>query len=148
MNKKITAAVDKLYHDMAVADLRLQNMDNDGEKLTYNSMLYLDIIYAHQGEYTASKIADMLHVARPSVTQKINDLERMGYIIKKQSEKDKRIYYLYIDENNLPIEYTEMNDKIESKILKKLSDIYSQEDLNKFFDMVSIIGDVYLEGFE
>lgn len=148
MEKKITVAIDKLYHDMAVADLRLQNMDNTGAKLTYNSMLYLDIIYAHQGEYTASKIADMLHVARPSVTQKINELEKMGYITKKQSKVDKRVYYLYVDECNLPKEYTEMDIKVENEILKRFSERYSQEEINKFYDMLSIIGDVYLEEFE
>ena len=148
MEKKITVAIDKLYHDMAVADLRLQNIDNTGAKLTYNSMLYLDIIYAHQGEYTASKIADILHVARPSVTQKINELEKMGYVTKKQSKVDKRVYYLYVDECNLPKEYTEMDIKVENEILKIFSEKYSQEEINKFYDMLSIIGDVYLEEFE
>ena len=61
-------------------------------------MLYLNIISAPPGKYTASNIADMLHISKPSVTQKINELEKEGYILKSQSHTDKRAYYLTVTE--------------------------------------------------
>ena len=145
MKNKLTVAIDKFYHDMAIVNLRLQNSELYDSKLTYNSMMYLDIISAHSGEYTASNIADMLHVARPSVTQKLNELEKLGHIVKKQSKTDKRIYYIHINEEMIPQEFIDKYEKIEQIVIEKFADSYSQEDLDKFFNMLSIIGTIYLE---
>ena len=76
----IGEAITKFFHDMGILELRIHNEHPAYAKLSYNSSLYLDIISAHQGEYTPSKLADMLHITRPSVTQKINVLEKAGYV--------------------------------------------------------------------
>ncbi len=78
MNNKIKLALDKIFHDSAIAELRLLHNGTSDPNLTYNDILYLNIIEAHSGEYTASNIADMLYVSRPAVTQKSNELEKMG----------------------------------------------------------------------
>ena len=145
MKKRFIDAITKLQHDMAIADLRLQNTDMSKSKITYNSVLYLDIITAHSGEYTASQIADILHISRPSVTQKINELEKMGCIVKKQSENDKRVFYLHINECCLPEQYTDMYDNIEKEIVKRFADNYSDEEIERFYHMIETIGTVCLE---
>lgn len=143
MNNKFSKAISKFFHDMSIADLRLHNADYSNSKLTYNSMLYLNMILGHQGEYTVSTIAQMLHVAKPAVTQKINELEHMGYIIKRQSETDKRIYYLFVTEK---VNYTESEcKKSDAYVEKKLSETYSQEEIDMFCKMLSFVGDMYLE---
>ena len=145
MPNKLTKILDNFYHDMAIADLKLRNSNLENSKLTYNSMLYLNIISAHSGKYTASNIADMLNITRPSVTQKLNELEKMEYIKKKQCELDKRIYYIYINEKMLPKEFIKKYEKIEQEISKRFSDNYSEEEINRFYDMLSLLGSVYLE---
>lgn len=66
----IGEAITKFFHDMGILELRIHNEHPAYAKLSYNSSLYLDIISAHQGEYTPSKLADMLHIARPSSPRK------------------------------------------------------------------------------
>lgn len=143
MKKNLIKVMGNFYHDMAILELKLQNADFSKTELTYNSLQYLEIIGAHQGEYTASKIADILHVARPSVTQKINKLEELGYIEKKQSDIDKRIYYLYTT-NKADKKKNEML-KIDAKIESALKEKYNQEDLDMFFGIIEFMGNLYKE---
>lgn len=140
---KLTNVIDKFYHDMAITDLRIMNSELNESKLTYNSILYLDIVMARQGEYTASQLADLLHVARPAVTQKINELEKMDLIKKVQCSNDKRKFYLYSNMEAFPkkMEYNKGDEFVESE----LKSVYSKEELDKFCEMLEFIGKSYLE---
>ncbi len=97
MSGRLNKTLDKIYHDMAIAELRQAYTKNNIGDLSYHDVLYLNIIEAHPNEYTASQIADLLGITRPSVTQKINLLCKKGYVVRTQSEKDKRVYYLSIN---------------------------------------------------
>ncbi len=138
-------AITKFFHDMGIMELRLRNKNPAYAKLSYNSSLYLDIIMAHQGEYTPSQLADMLHVARSSVTQKLNQLEKDGYIIKKQSETDKREYYLYFNVDC----YTEVTcsayQHLQNHIEQKIKERYTKEEIDKFSEILSFIGDICVD---
>ena len=48
----IGEAITKFFHDMGILELRIRNEHPAYAKLSYNSSLYLDIISAHQGEFT------------------------------------------------------------------------------------------------
>lgn len=129
------------FHDMAIQELKIQNAEQVGTKLTYNSMLYLDVISARPGVYTASKIADMLQKARPSVTQKLNYLEEQGYIEKKQSDTDKRTYYLYTTQKAIPLEaeLVRMEEDTEKRFLEK----YSNSEIERFLEMFAELSNMY-----
>ncbi len=141
MIKEVSKAVNKFYHDLAISELQLQNALRSGDKLTYNDILYLDIISAHSGEYTSTAIADMLHVSRPSVTKKVNELAEKGYITRKQSESDKRVYYLFINEDAY---FDFCENSLESIISKKLTEQFSEQELEILCKALSAIGDYML----
>ncbi|MFI3257093.1 MAG: MarR family transcriptional regulator [Spirochaetales bacterium] len=143
MNNNIKQTMKKIYHDMALAELRLLNDDKSSGDLTYNDVLYITLIEAHDGEYTASTIADMLYVSRPAVTQKINELERKGYIYKKQSTTDKRVYYLFINKTEFSKEYQKTVEKTDNEIIKRLSSKYKPEQIAVFCEMTHIICDCF-----
>ncbi len=145
MNNKIKVALDKIFHDSAVAELRLLNNGTSDSNLTYNDILYLSIIEAHSGEYTASNIADMLYVSRPAVTQKINELEKRGYIYKVQSQTDKRIYKLFTDREGKSKNYYDITDKTNADITEKLSAEYSDEKIALFCEMTDKICEIILQ---
>lgn len=145
MNNKIKLALDKIFHDSAIAELRLINNGTYNENLTYNDILYLNIIEAHSGEYTASNIADMLYVSRPAVTQKVNELERNGYIYKVQSKTDKRVYKLFIDRAGKSKKYYQITDKTNDEITKKLSNEYSDEQIALYCEMTDKICAILLD---
>ncbi len=144
MRHNIKQALDKLFHDSAIAELRLLHNGTSDASLTYNDILYLSIIEAHDGEYTASNIADMLHVSRPAVTQKINELAKGGYINRVQSAGDKRVYQLFTNRASKSKAYYETVDKTDAAISAKLAQKYSAEQIALFCEMTDAIGQILL----
>ncbi len=145
MSNKIKLAIDKIFHDSAIAELRLMNNGTSNKNFTYNDILYLNIIEAHSGEYTASNIADMLYVSRPAVTQKINELEEKGYIYKVQSETDKRVYKLFINKDGVAKNYYNIIDNIDKDIENKLSKQYTNQEISMFCEMTDTICKILLQ---
>lgn len=141
----IGEAITKFFHDMGILELRICNEHPAYAKLSYNSSLYLDIISAHQGEYTPSKLADMLHIARPSVTQKINVLEKAGYVTRKQNPADKREYFLYFNADSFDADTQSIYTKLNKQISESMEQRYSKEEIEKFSEMLSYIGEICLD---
>ncbi len=71
-----------------------------GNNLSYSDVLQLFIIN-HKANMTISELAEKLNLSRPATTQKVNELEKKGYIIKTQSTEDKRVTYLSLSETLL-----------------------------------------------
>ena len=141
----IGEAITKFFHDMGILELRIHNEPPAYAKLSYNSSLYLDIISAHQGEYTPSKLADMLHITRPSVTQKINVLEKAGYVTRKQNPADKREYFLYFNADSFDADTQSIYTKLTKQISESMEQRYSKEEIEKFSEMLSYIGEICLD---
>lgn len=148
MKDKIKLALKNYYHDMAISDLRLQNQDNSGEKLTYNDILYLNIIQAHSGEYTASKIADLLFVSRPAVTQKINELEKKGLVYKKQGLTDKRVYKLFIGKDGFANTYNNIIEDSDDLTANLLYEKYTEKEIALFCEMLEEMRVVFSEAYD
>ena len=141
----IGEAITKFFHDMGILELRIHNEHPAYAKLSYNSSLYLDIISAHQGEYTPSKLADMLHITRSSVTQKINVLEKAGYVTRKQNPADKREYFLYFNADSFDADTQSIYTKLTKQISESMEQRYSKEEIEKFSEMLSYIGEICLD---
>lgn len=141
----IGEAITNFFHDMGILELRIRNQHPAYGKLSYHSSLYLDIIAAHQGEYTPSRLADMLHIARPSVTQKLNVLEKAGYITRKQNPTDKREYFLYFNTDSFDADTQSIYTKLERHLDEEVNKRYSKEEIEKFSEMLSYIGEIYLD---
>lgn len=54
-----------------------------------------------EGTTTASRISKKLNISVPNTSRSINALYNIGYLIKKQDEKDKRIVYLSLSNKSL-----------------------------------------------
>ena len=88
-------SLNRYYYDVTVSDLR-QISRTGGEELSYNSIMYLDVISYQraQGEGTVSTLANTLHITKSAVTIKVNELERLGMVTKTRSETDRRVIQL------------------------------------------------------
>lgn len=139
MNTELTKAMGKFYHDLSIFELKLQNSLQDETKLTYNDLLYLDIISAHPGEYTSTQIADMLHVSRPSVTKKIKELIQKGYVTRKQCDNDKRVYYLFVNEC---VYFDYSGETFGKKLSQRIDGKYSNEEIHNLCELLNLIGDM------
>ena len=62
-------------------------------KLTIHQFQYIDAI-SGLGEPTITEIADKLNITKASVTSGINKLVNLGYLIKTQSNQDRRVFHV------------------------------------------------------
>lgn len=67
--------------------------ETEQSKFSNNDYYYLYVIDS-LGEPNFSMIADALHLTRPGVTAIVKKLCNMGLVSKKQSNEDKRVYYV------------------------------------------------------
>ena len=136
-------SLNAFYYSNALCDLQLMNRQFSHPAITYNSLLYLEIIYSMQGQCTPSKLADMLCVSRPGVTKKLNELIEQGLILKTSDPNDGRKFFLSVNEEAAPQYriYRQQDDLAVRMITEK----YSKEDIEKFSDMLQILTTINYE---
>ena len=127
--------MDRFYLDLVLNELRLANSSQLGH-LTYNNILYLDII-AYQENCTVTYIADTLHVAKSAVTLKVKELEKLGLVEKVQSPTDKRVFYLSVNQQLL--EQYKAYDQVFYRALGEVEESYTDEQKKLLCDMLDTI---------
>ncbi len=140
---ELRKALDTFYYSTALCDLRLMNKQFVDENITYNSLLYIELIYTMNGTCTASKLAELLHVSKPGVTLKLNELLRQGLITKTPDPNDKRKNYLSVNDEAVP-QYKVFRRQ-DSEAIRRITDRFSSEEIGKFCEMLSIISDINFE---
>ena len=128
------------YYSNALCDLRLMNKKFTDQSITYNSLLYLELIYSMQGKCTASKLAEMLCVSKPGVSLKLNELIAQGLVIKVPDPEDHRKNLLFVNEEAVP-QYRVYRQQ-DDLAVKTISEKYTPEDVEKFCQMLRIITDI------
>ena len=136
-------ALDTFYYSTALCDLRLMSKQFVDENITYNSLLYIELIYTMNGTCTASKLAELLNVSKPGVTLKLNELLRQGLITKTPDPNDKRKNYLTVNEEAIP-QYKVFRRQ-DSEAIKRITDRYTMEEIRKFCEMLNIISEINFE---
>ena len=127
--------MDKFYFDLVINELKLMNKEKNKDKITHNSLLYLDLI-SYMEDCTVSKIAETLKVAKSAVTLKVKELEKAGLLKKEQSKKDKRIYYLKT--TNESDKVYELYEKAFTAATYEIKDNYKREDIEQFCQMLKV----------
>lgn len=126
------------YYKMSLYELQMANENNPYYNLSYNTLLYLNII-SQTKECTITKIAEMLNITKSAVTIKVNELVKQNIITKIQNEKDKRIFYLSVTPE---IKKTlNFYDNISKKIEMKLKEKYSKEEMEIFSKILHTISE-------
>ena len=138
MNVKL--ALDQFYLDMITYELRMMNENSPGGNITYNSMLYLDLI-AGTPQCTVSHLAELLHVAKSAVTLKVKELEKLGTVHKTQSETDKRVFYLSVNDE-IAHQYQSFDAPI-NEAVAELKKQYTETEINQFCDMLTFFSKRY-----
>ena len=137
----ISDALNRYYYSVVISELQMMNKKMLSSDITYNSQLYLDLIY-YTEDCTASKIAKMLNISKPAVTSKVNELINMGLVEKVQSEEDKRVYFLKIKDDLAPT--YRVYDLIANKAYRELSADFSKEETDTFCKILDRITDIYI----
>ena len=128
-------SMERFYVGMVINELRMGN-GAISQGITHNSLLYLDLI-AYTEKCTVSRLAQMLHIATSAATLKVKELEKLGLVSKTQSEEDKRVYYLTVNEA-VRAEY-KVYDQALYAALDQVERRYRPEQVDMFCDMLQII---------
>lgn len=140
---ELRKALDAFYYSTALCDLQLMNRQFVGKNITYNSLLYLELIFSIKGKCTASRIAELLHVSKPAVTLKINELIRQGLVVKIPDPDDRRQNLLKVNEEAIP-KY-KIYRRQDNEAISRIKDNFSSEDIQKFCKMLDIISEINFE---
>lgn len=133
----LRSSLNRLYYNMTIHDIRFINHSVTGN-LSYNSVMYLDVI-DFQENCTVSSLAETLRISKPAVTKKVNELIGLGFVVKTQSETDRRIHYLSV--SDAIRKNTELYDRPFERALRTILKEFDQEQL----DILCHILDTYSE---
>ncbi len=136
-------ALDSFYYSTALCNLRLMNEKFVDEHITYNSLLYLELIFTMKGECTVSRIADLLNISRPGVTLKVNELIKQGLVTKTPDPDDRRKNYLTVNEEAVP-QYKIYRYQ-DNEAVRRITEKYSVEEIRMFCDMLDMISEINFE---
>ncbi len=134
--------LNQFFYTMTINELQLMNEKFQSLNVTYNSLLYLDII-AYSDQCTTTFLAQSLHISKSAVTIKINEMVKQGLITRHQSEADKRVFYLKLNEDIADI-YRKY-DKALYKAIEVADKTYSKQELETFCKIMSDIEKIYIE---
>ena len=142
---KFLDSINHFYYQMSLRELRMMKDSGSDREITKNSMLYLDVISQNE-RCTVSKLADLLGITKSAVTMKVNELVKRGFLIKTQSETDKRVFYLTLHPEIQDI--YDRYDNIFTAIGRKMAGKYAPEELSLFCRMLLDVADCEWEGLD
>lgn len=121
---------DKIIHEEKEKLLSHEDLS----KLSYGQFHFIDAISSGDS-VTISSLAKELNLTKPTVTVAIQKMEKNGLVYKLQSDRDKRIYFIYLTEKGQRIKKAEQNAlrRMEETISRGLS----KEDLELLSGLLS-----------
>ena len=119
---KIEEIIEQLSQSMERYETETFN-NSPLSKLTPTQVHYLDAIF-HLEDPKISELASYLNVSKPTVTFALNKMEKQGFVIKTQSDEDRRFFSIQLTPKGKELA------KLHDEIHKSYSDIFKQV-LNK-----------------
>ncbi len=96
----------------------------------------LEIIRALD-EPTVGQFADFLNISQSNATYKVNNLIKKGYLVRQNSTTDRREYHLVLSEKYYS--YAALMTDYELTVVKRMKERFTEEDIEKFVELLSII---------
>ena len=96
----------------------------------------LEIIGA-LGRPTVGQFADFLNISQSNATYKVNSLIRKGYLVRENSQVDRREYHLVLSEKYYS--YAAMMSSYEVEVMERVKRRFSQEDVVKFDEILKVM---------
>ena len=111
--------------------------ERDGS-LTAMEAFSVEIIHQMNGP-TISQFADFLGISQSNATYKVNSLIKKGYIIKENSDVDRREYHLRLSEKYY--QYSGLMRGYVDTVMERMEARFQPEELEKLSEMLKITSD-------
>ena len=115
---------------------REANAMPDLPNLTVKQYYYLDVINRMDNP-TYSEIAEKFKVTKPAVTAIVNKLIKLGYLERVQSEKDRRIFYIWISDKGKKL--IEINNNAANAYARYVETCLTKEELKSYAQILEKI---------
>lgn len=102
-------------------------------KLQVNQLHYLKII-DRTVDITFGKFAEVLKVTKPSVTEIVNKLIKLGCVEKKRCHKDRRKYYIELTDKGHNI--ARLQYLAEQRIVDIIFNTFDDQDIDRFIQLI------------
>ena len=96
--------------------------------LSSTQIHHIDLI-SHEHNPTLSELAKALKVTKPTVTNSVDKLEKLGLVFKIQSDDDRRIQHLHLTKKGMEI--AELHDKFHIVFTEKLVSNLNNEEIKQ-----------------
>lgn len=135
---EIINSINKFYYELSIQELKLMSKNEQYNKMSHNTMLYLNIISCKEN-CTVSMLSEILNITKSAVTIKVNELVTKGYLKKIQSKSDKRIHYIKLSDSmqNIFDDY----DNFIYRTFDKIKSMYNEEQINNFCEIMNFISE-------
>lgn len=84
---------------------------------------------------TVSDLAKKLNLSKSAVTEKVNELDQLVMIVKIQSSKDKRVYYISLSENIME----SCNEPKMKTVIEAVDEHFSKEKKEVFEEVLNFM---------
>jgi DNA-binding MarR family transcriptional regulator len=88
---------------------------------------------------TIGEFADFLNISQSNATYKVNSLMRKGYLVRQNSETDRREYHLVLSEKYY--NYMAFLTSYEDTVCRRIQDRFSEEELTVFDRILKTISE-------
>ena len=96
-------------------------------------------IIRQMGTPTISQFADFLGISQSNATYKVNSLIKKGYIIKENSDVDRREYHLHLSEKYY--QYSGLMRGYVDTVMERMEQRFQPEALETLTEMLKIMSD-------
>lgn len=86
---------------------------------------------------TVGRFADFLNISQSNATYKVNNLIKKGYLVRQNSQVDRREYHLILSEKYY--NYIQLLSNYEHTVVERIQQRFSPEDVAKFDEMLNTI---------
>lgn len=142
----IRDSLNQFYYDTVVNDLRQLSRSGGGE-LSYNSIMYLDVISFQQaqGRCTVSSLAETLRISKSAATMKVGELSRLGLVKKQRSEMDRRVIFLELTQPT--VQALSAYDRPFERAIRLVEARFAPEQIQNFCDILQTFSSEFGKDF-
>lgn len=94
----------------------------------------LNCLYENDGRIQIKTLYETLLKQKSTVTEMIKRLEKLGYLVKEECEKDKRVTFVVATQKAM--DYKEDFEMISNSLLEKLFTDFTQEEAEEFLRLL------------
>ena len=92
---------------------------------------------------TVGQFADFLNISQSNATYKVNNLIKKGYLVRQNSQTDRREYHLVLSEKYH--RYMDIFSSYEEAVIERIEKHFSPEDVEKFDNILKVISEELMD---